>query len=463
MNNSIASVHPELLCEWSNKNFPLTPEKVTFGSNKLIWWQGKCGHEWQASPKCRSRGEQCPICSGTRVVEGINDLATLKPKLVKEWSEKNGKLKPTMVTIGSNKKIVWKGECGHEWIASVKNRALNDTGCPYCSHNAILEGFNDFASQMPNLVKEWSNKNYPLKPSQVTVFANRKVWWKCEQCGYEWQALISSRSSGIGCPCCSGHIFVEGNNDLATTQKELAKEWSNRNMLKPNMINEKSRKRVWWKCEKCGYEWQARIQTRVNGSVCPVCADKKVLKGYNDLLTTNSELLLEWDYKRNTDISPESISKHSMQSVWWRCSFEHSWKEKVFERTNKTRGCPICEREYLSVFPKLIILFYARMYKMDVQINNDDIIGIPLEIYLPEENIAIETYNSNEKMEILKEHLCKKRNIKLIKVPYKVGNDEIEFATKIKKIFCSMHIFITSSEMQDVSLVRKIYFENKTK
>lgn len=36
MSNSFASVHPELVCEWSEKNLPLTPDKITFGSNKII-------------------------------------------------------------------------------------------------------------------------------------------------------------------------------------------------------------------------------------------------------------------------------------------------------------------------------------------------------------------------------------------------------------------------------------------
>lgn len=34
MNNSLAEVHLELVLEWSEKNLPLTPEDITFGSNK---------------------------------------------------------------------------------------------------------------------------------------------------------------------------------------------------------------------------------------------------------------------------------------------------------------------------------------------------------------------------------------------------------------------------------------------
>lgn len=68
MNNSLSVVHPELIVEWSKKNLLLTPDGITFGSNKVVWWKGSCGHEWQTSVKARSKGEKCPICSGVRAV-----------------------------------------------------------------------------------------------------------------------------------------------------------------------------------------------------------------------------------------------------------------------------------------------------------------------------------------------------------------------------------------------------------
>ena len=37
MNNSLAEVHPELVSEWSEKNLPLTPDDITFGSNKKVY------------------------------------------------------------------------------------------------------------------------------------------------------------------------------------------------------------------------------------------------------------------------------------------------------------------------------------------------------------------------------------------------------------------------------------------
>ena len=101
------------------------------------------------------------------------------------------------------------------------------------------------------------------------------------------------------------------------------------------------------------------------------------------------------------------------------------------------KGCRVCEKEYLTVFPKLAVMFYAGMKHIKVQIDTDKVIGIPLEMYLPEENVAIETVSRTEKIEILKAHLCKKREIKLIKIPYTLESGEADFAAKIKKRFAA--------------------------
>lgn len=458
MSNSLAVMRPELVREWSDKNLPLTPDKITYGSNKIVWWKAACGHEWQTSVKARSGGENCPICSGARVIEGINDLATLKPELMQEWSEKN-EIKPTEVSVGSHKKIIWKCKHGHEWEASIKSRTINGTGCPYCSHNKVLEGFNDLASQMPEVAAEWSEKNYPLLPTMVTPFANRKVWWKCSK-GHEWHTLIATRSGGSKCPYCSGQILLKGFNDFATTHPQLAEEWSVRNLpLTPDMVNAKSRRNVWWKCRECGNEWKSVVYARIKGTVCPVCADRVVLPGYNDLATTDAHLRDEWDYEKNKDITPTAVSRNSMKSVWWKCSLGHSWKAKIYERTIEEKGCPVCEQEYWSVFPQLAISYYAGKKGLQVRLNTDIEIGLPLETYIVNERLAIESKVLSEEKERLKAYICCKQGIKLLKLPYKANEGEIQYIRKIKKAYRSVHIFIASDDEKDTAIIRKRFKE----
>ncbi|MEQ2547211.1 zinc-ribbon domain-containing protein [Dorea ammoniilytica] len=386
MNNSLAEVHPELVSEWSEKNLPLTPDDITFGSNKKVWWRGACGHEWQTSVKARSNGEKCPVYSGARAVAGINDLSTLKPGLASEWSKKN-EIKPTEVTVGSHKKVIWKCRLGHEWTASVKSRSINGSGCPYCSHNKVLVGFNDLATVVPKVADEWSEKNYPLQPDEV---------------------------------------------------------------------NAKSRKNVWWHCKKCGNEWKSVIHARIKGTVCPVCAEREVLAGYNDLATTDKNLLSDWDYEQNR-IQPTEISRTSAKRAWWKCRHGHSWSMKINERTILGKGCRICEQEYLSVFPAFDLSYYSHMKGLKIELGSDRVLGIPLDTYIPSEQVAIEVNSGSEDMEILKEHLCQQRGIKRIKLPMKSNETESAYAQRIKAAFQSVHIFITSDTEEDVGTIRNVY------
>ena len=104
--NCLAVVNPGLAAQWHpTKNGELTPEIITAGSGRKIWWLCKEGHEWQAAVVGRNSGSGCPYCSGNKVLKGYNDLAIVNPALAAEWHPtKNGDLMPDMVTAGSSKK-----------------------------------------------------------------------------------------------------------------------------------------------------------------------------------------------------------------------------------------------------------------------------------------------------------------------------------------------------------------------
>lgn len=202
--NSLLLLRPALSKEWNTKkNGGLKPEYVFSSSHKKVWWICKKGHEWRASIAKRSGGQGCPICSGKQVLMGCNDLAMVNPPLAKEWNyEKNGDLTPKDITAGSDKKVWWICDNGHEWQAKVFDRNRGK-GCPYCSGKKILIGYNDLATTNPTLAREWnSEKNGKLTPKDVTAGSSKKVWWKCCN-GHEWETTINNRKNGRSCPSCS--------------------------------------------------------------------------------------------------------------------------------------------------------------------------------------------------------------------------------------------------------------------
>ena len=462
MENSLSRMRPHLVSEWSEKNFPLTPDTVTFGSNKTVWWKGACGHEWQTSIKARSAGEQCPICSGARVLRGYNDFESKFPELAKEWSPKNEPLRPSMITAATHRKVIWQCKLGHEWTASVKSRTVNGTGSPYCSHNFVLPGFNDLASRFPEIAAEWSERNFPLTPDQVTAFKNIKVWWKCHL-GHEWNTLISTRAGGSQCPYCSGIKLLKGFNDLKTKYPSLAAEWSEKNLsLTPDAVNEKSTKNVWWKCNTCGYEWKAVVKARVKGGMCPVCAERAVLQGYNDLGTTDPYLLSEWDYEKNSKWTPSNVSRNSMKVVWWKCGAGHSYRAKITDRTIEQKGCPQCEAEFQQALPQMLIMMYGAQNGITVKSNSDSELGMRLVAYLPELHCAVDIAGATvtEKREqSVKAHICQSNRLGYYLI--KRTADTLQMAAEIKTLFIRNHIYLHTDSEKDVQVLRERFLEWK--
>ena len=210
---SFGEKYPNIAKEWSAKNIDISnPYKVKAHCRMRVLWKcAKCGYEWETTFDKRANGNGCPVCAGRVVVEGINDLKTLRPQIAKEWdTEKNGLLKPKDVTVQSARCVYWKcAKCGHIWKTAIYNRTIG-YGCPKCGTARMAKSHEipkineSLAEVNPQLAKEWNyEKNGDLTPGLVKAHSGKRVWWKCTH-GHEWQATINSRSGKHSkCPVCS--------------------------------------------------------------------------------------------------------------------------------------------------------------------------------------------------------------------------------------------------------------------
>ena len=123
----------QLLEQWdAQRNLPLTPDLVTYGSKRKVWWRCERGHAWKAAVKSRVAGSGCPVCANRKILLNENDLATEFPEIAAQWHpEKDGILTPQQVTPCSNRKIWWKCELGHSYQAVIGARTMSGNGCPY--------------------------------------------------------------------------------------------------------------------------------------------------------------------------------------------------------------------------------------------------------------------------------------------------------------------------------------------
>jgi hypothetical protein len=323
--NDLATTNPELAAQADGWN----PADYSRGSDKRMLWKCGVGHLWRASVGDRSSGKGCPTCANRNVLVGFNDLATTNPELASQadgWD-------PTTVVEKSGKSFNWICESGHKWKSTVGNRS-SGKGCPTCANRKILVGFNDLATTNPELASQADGWD----PTTVVAYSNKKMDWICAF-NHRWSTTVTSRSSGSGCPFCSGLFVDSGVNDLATTNPELAAQadgWD------PTTLSAFSNKKAGWICE-FGHQWQAVVGSRTGGKGCPVCSGHKVLKGYNDLATLNPELALQadgWD--------PTAVTSQTHKRVDWVCAVGHKWQATVKNRF-KSMGCPICSNKQLLV------------------------------------------------------------------------------------------------------------------
>jgi len=213
--------------EWHTDN-PRAMNTYTPSSSAKVKWRCKptaecktpCGmsHEWVQCVGGRvPLGRKCKICLGQKVCPcGCNSAFTFCSKneeykhLIDQWHPENLPMKDYMKKCPKNVKWICKNaECGtdHVWTASLLNRVLANSGCPYCSNWFVcpcgcdgLEAFCHENEEYKHLISEWDPSNGDMKT--FTKATHKIVKWRCNK-GHSFKQIISYRTRGGGCPTCS--------------------------------------------------------------------------------------------------------------------------------------------------------------------------------------------------------------------------------------------------------------------
>ena len=268
------------------------PKQFSRGSTKVVSW--KCDssrypqHSYTSAIYSKTSGRGCSICSGKKVVVGINDLATTHPDIAREatsdWD-------PKSYVAGSNKKVNWICSNGHESRKSINQRTqANASGCMKCENLAVDPGVNDLQTLFPKIALEADDWN----PSDFVAFSEKAKEWKCSRCGFRWVAVIRSRTGlGSGCGACAGNQLHLGVNDCLTTHPELARQAVDWN---PAEYMAGTGKILNYRCPNCGNIYKSSGSNRVQGQGCPKCANNgfdPTAIGWLYLLRNSSKGLLK--------------------------------------------------------------------------------------------------------------------------------------------------------------------------
>lgn len=206
---------------------------------------------------------------------------------------------------------------------------------------------------------------------------------------------------------------------------EISKEWDyEKNEGVPSDYAAGSNKKAWWKCEN-GHSYESHIYSRtIYGKGCKYCKNQAVIHGFNDLATTNPELIEEWDFERNGSegISIYSVSHGADLKVWWKCKNGHSWKALIYSRTGKNNsGCPYCSNYYKSSLFEATFRYYIGKNFVDAVFGTrpDWLNNKETDIYIPSLKLAIEVdgmYHTNREKDIEKNSLVRQHGDEIVRI-----------------------------------------------
>ncbi|MFC4555405.1 zinc-ribbon domain-containing protein [Georgenia faecalis] len=166
-------MNPEIAAQWHpTKNGKLSVERTSPTSRRTVWWREEsCGHEWQATPADREKGQRlrCPHC---RTI--LDSLAYHFPLLATQWAPENPvsawHVRPTAVLA-----FLPRWQCpqdsSHTWQSPVGSRTVG-SGCPMCKE----AGKSAIELEMLEAARSHFGNATSGRPLRDQAFTARSVW-----------------------------------------------------------------------------------------------------------------------------------------------------------------------------------------------------------------------------------------------------------------------------------------------
>ena len=390
--DNLLKVCPEIADWWDYEaNAPFRPEQFTKGSRFMAHLNcPDCGMDlYTGIHSLLHTDENGNIvishkgrCRKYRAMESENNLVACYPQVKTWWDyEENKPHLPEEYTLFSAKPAHFQcPSCGTKTHRRIVDAfVLNEHGvpvlfkCPYCYGAKATPGVNSLAALYPELAAECLSAD---DPERILASSSSRMKWKCPDCGGQWFDLVSNRVNGAGCPYCEDRRALTGYNDLSTIDPELSLEWSPNNELSPEEVRRSSPAPALWNCPTCHGEYSYIIAAReVGDDACPYCRGKKILTGYNDLVTVDPELSLEWS--PNNELGPEEVRRNSPASALWNCPTCHGeYSSIIAVRKVGDDSCPYCSERKPSPGYNTLQAKHPDLIAKEWAVNENTLIGL---------------------------------------------------------------------------------------
>lgn len=272
-------------------------------------------------------------------------------------------------------------------------------------------------------VRDYISKHPNVEVVSKYIAMENPITLHCKKCGYIWTKLARL---AYGCPNCE-HKRRKRTN----THEDYLQKLEERNIT--NIIPLEKYKatdiKIKHKCCKCGYEWYIKPNNVLSGYGCPACAGEVVVKGRNDLWTTNPDVA-------RLLANPEDGYKYAQngtQLVDWKCPQCGSIiKHKKIANINcYGLSCPKCS-DGIS-YPEKIMYYLLNYLKVDFkyQYSPKWIGNRRYDFYIPSKQLIIEmdggwhninnnlsgqTAKESKTIDLYKNKMAKEHNLKIVRI-----------------------------------------------
>lgn len=346
---NLATERPEIAKEWDyEKNYPIRPEDISPQVCDSYWWLCPKGHPYKATPNNRFRGKsRCDIC-----YKEENSLANKRPDLVKEWHPtKNGTLTPNDVTFGKHDKVWWLcPECGHEWPATITNRAKG-RGCPECRKGTQTSTPEQLIYHYAQQLFPDTNNRFTIKKMEIDVFIpSLKVGIEYDGEGFHNSKKSFDRDirkskliSNMGiklirireslCYPMESDICeiytIDRKPNYSTLLPVLNQIFSN---LSSSFVTINPTDYI-------------KVANHIKSNLYKISYENSFAYYIKQLENAGTPLKYIWDYKKNSllNLFPEKVTKGSRIEVHWICRRNPKHKSfKAIYRVANGEGCERC-------------------------------------------------------------------------------------------------------------------------
>ena len=317
----------------------------------------------------------------------------------------------------------------------------------------------------------WDYELNDFGPAEVTYRSGKKCWFECGRGIHNSEAkTISNLTSGKTCLFCAkcrsfGQWMVDNYGENA-----ILLYCSDKNVHDWFSISTGSDKEVWIKCTNPAHpDYRTKPARFVIGGRCPICTNKKIITGINDIATTHPHFV---KYFKHPDESKQ-YSIHSGKKAWFKCPLCGSEKYiTIYAAFNRGYSCNVCgdnvsypNKFVSSVLAQLqyknsqIVFEREKLFDWAIAVDNkySRVNGHKYyDIYLPTYNIIIENFGEQHYTQV---NFNYSNNLKSIEEEQE--NDKVKYELAIANGISQDNYIILDCRKSDADYIKSSIMKSK--